>query len=133
MLVNCTRCGKMFQKLSSRKICPLCMEADEAAFEVARTYIDKHPGAEVAEVAEATGVEEALILRFLRDGRFTHWGAGRVVGCTQCGKEIPFGDKLCTSCRETLARELFPEKKRPYTSGSDARNVSFRAKHRSEE
>lgn len=135
MLSNCTRCGKVFQKISGRKICPLCQEADEAAFTVVNQYVSDHPGAEVAEVSEKTGVEEALVLRFLRDGRFAAWGSHLTGSCTQCGKNVPSGQKLCEKCRDSLARELFPEKPRPHLSGgapSDA-GSSFRAKHRFDE
>ena len=110
MLANCTRCGKVFQKIPGRKICPLCQEADEAAFSLVNQYVGDHPGAEVAEVAEKTGVEEALVLRFLRDGRFATSG-----GLT-AGMDLALAlveEDLGATAALDVARQLVMYMKRP--------------------
>ena len=65
---NCKRCNRLFQ-YNGIKYCPKCvLELDEMFIKV-RDYLYENKNANIAEVSEATGVEEKVILEFLRDGR----------------------------------------------------------------
>ena len=60
----------------SGRIFARCMDKEEDEFKVVRLY-PENPGATITETAEATGVAEQTILRFLRDGRLLSGPAGQ--------------------------------------------------------
>lgn len=105
-LRNCPQCGRIFSYLG-RNLCPRCMEKEEDEFKIVRTYIRENPGATITETAEATGVAEQTILRFLREGRLVSRGlqASSTLECERCGRKITEG-RYCTSCQQELEREV---------------------------
>lgn len=103
---NCKRCGRMFQAVSTEKLCTRCRSTDEEDFKVVREYIYDNPEANVKEVAEETDVPEEKILKYLRDGKLLLKGEGaNILDCERCGKGIPTG-RFCDECSAKLAREL---------------------------
>lgn len=103
---NCPRCGKMFRPLSGRRICPDCVKADLEEFHSVRDYLRDHPGANIFEVTEATGVPVRKIQEYIREGRLVvsesaDWG----VTCENCGAPVKTG-RLCPECTEKLAKEI---------------------------
>ena len=105
-LRNCPQCGRVFSYLG-RNLCPRCLDKEEDEFKVVRSYIRENPGATITETAEATGVAEQTILRFLRDGRLLSQGlqASITLECERCGRSITEGT-YCTSCQQELQREV---------------------------
>ncbi|MDF1507817.1 hypothetical protein PZE06_06435 [Robertmurraya sp. DFI.2.37] len=107
-LANCPKCGEIFVKNKFRDICQACWQEEEAAYEKVYQFIRKRENrmATMHQVEEGTGVEEALILKFIKTGRlklaqFPNLG----YPCDRCGKLIQKG-KLCNACTETLKKEL---------------------------
>lgn len=93
---NCKRCNRLFQ-YNGIKYCPRCvLELDEAFIKV-RDYLYKNPGANIVEVSEATGVEEKIILEFLRDGRLELKEPSPALTCERCEKPITTG-RMCKEC-----------------------------------
>ncbi|WP_249871322.1 TIGR03826 family flagellar region protein [Oceanobacillus saliphilus] len=106
-LANCTRCDTVFVK-GLRDICNNCYKKEEAAFQKVYGFlrIRKNREATLIEIVEATGVEETLITKFVKEKRlhptqFPNLG----YPCEKCGITISSG-KLCIACTEELKKEL---------------------------
>lgn len=71
---SCTGCGGLFPFLP-RGICASCIDLRERRYQQVREWLIDNPGASVLDASAATGVEEALIMTFIRDGRLEFVGA----------------------------------------------------------
>lgn len=101
---NCKRCNRIFQYRGS-KYCPNCMIELDEMFKVVRDYLYDHPEANVIQTSEATGVEEEIILEFLKQGRLELSEPSLAYVCERCGKPITTG-RYCQDCITTLDREM---------------------------
>ncbi|GAA0484877.1 membrane protein [Salinibacillus aidingensis] len=109
-LANCPNCGALFVK-GARSVCDQCYKEEEAAFEKVYSYIRKKENrrATLSEVAEATGVEERLIMKFVKERRLhTSQFPNLAYDCERCGNPIQEG-KICGNCRDELQRDLARE------------------------
>ena len=104
---NCIKCGRIFQYDGFNKKCERCRRDEEEDFKKVKEYLYDNPGATITEVSEETGVEEDLILKYLRQGRLeiSSEGGSLVLDCERCGRAIRTG-KFCDQCAEEMAREL---------------------------
>ncbi|WP_067727091.1 TIGR03826 family flagellar region protein [Oceanobacillus damuensis] len=106
-LANCTRCEAVFVK-NLRDICPNCYKKEEEAFQKVYKFlrIRKNREATLIEIVEATGVEETLITKFVKEKRLHAADFPKLAyPCENCGANIVSG-KLCISCAEELKKEL---------------------------
>lgn len=106
-LANCMNCGAVFVK-NIRNICRNCYEKEEKAFETVYHFLlpRKNRQATLIDIVDATGIEEKLIIKFIREKRLrTSDFPMLAYGCERCGKNITTG-KLCTKCQTELRREL---------------------------
>ncbi|NLB89269.1 MAG: hypothetical protein GX790_08615 [Syntrophomonadaceae bacterium] len=113
-LINCPRCGRLFAAQGAN-VCRRCQDLEDQDYMIVRRYVRDNPGATVFEVAEATGIEEDKILKFLRDGRLQSRGMTTVNYCERCNNIINEG-KYCNSCLRELnsqISEILPSKKKP--------------------
>lgn len=113
-LANCINCGAVFAK-NIRNICRNCYETEEKAFETVYHFLlqRKNRQATIIDIVDATGVEEKLIIKFMREKRLrTSDFPMLAYGCDRCGKNITTGN-LCTKCSTELRGELnkFEEEK----------------------
>ncbi|MDD3840300.1 MAG: MerR family transcriptional regulator [Clostridia bacterium] len=97
---NCKQCGKIYAYTGS-DLCPVCRKEEDDMFDKVREYIYSHPGANTLEVSEETGVEEKIILKFLREGRLELKTAGLGLDCERCGVSITTG-RYCSKCAKDL-------------------------------
>ncbi len=104
-LKNCPRCGRVFPAGSGRDICSKCLEAEDDDYGVVRRYVRDHPRSTVVEVAEETGVDEEVILQYLRDGRLMSNSFSSVINCERCGKSIR-GGRYCDSCLNVIDSQI---------------------------
>lgn len=107
-LANCAKCGRLFVKLSTRDVCESCHQEEERQFECVYAFLRKRENrtATMAQVVEATGVEEKLIIKWIRAGRlqlvhFPNLG----YPCDSCGAMIREG-RLCAKCLGQLQADL---------------------------
>lgn len=107
-LSNCPKCNAIFVKNQFKDICDACYKEEERLYETVYKFIRKRENrtATMQQVIDATGVEEELILKFIKTGRlkltqFPNLG----YPCTKCGKTIREG-KLCESCTGQLRKDL---------------------------
>ncbi len=103
-LRNCAACGKVFL-YRGKEYCPACLEDEEKDFEKVHAYLTDHPGADVGEIEEATGVEGGRILRFLKEGRLISSSPVPSLRCESCGNPIP-GGRLCCRCLNRISANI---------------------------
>ncbi|HLR74572.1 MAG TPA: TIGR03826 family flagellar region protein [Virgibacillus sp.] len=106
-LANCSRCNNVFVK-TLRDICQQCYREEEEAFETVYRFLSqrKNREATLMEIVEATGVEEELVIKFIKEKRLrTSQFPKLAYPCEKCGTHIVSG-KLCTNCSETLLQDL---------------------------
>ena len=64
----CSSCGGLFANLP-RGVCANCLDRRERDFRAVRDWLRDNRGAPIAQVSAATGVDEGIIVRFIREGR----------------------------------------------------------------
>lgn len=105
-LANCKNCNRVFVK-TMRDICPTCFEEEEKAFETVYHFLRerKNREATLMEIVEATGVEEHLIIKFIKEHRLrTSLFPNLTYPCEKCGTPINAG-RLCEKCSQGIVRE----------------------------
>lgn len=122
----CRGCKKMFQYIAGPELCPKCKQSEEEMFQKVKEYLRKHPGANMYEVNQETGVSATLIEKFLRQGRL-QVASDSPIGlmCERCGKKITTG-RYCNDCKNEISNDLNEVKKRlvdpdKYTSDAGPR------------
>ncbi|MEH7444575.1 TIGR03826 family flagellar region protein [Bacillus sp. JJ1122] len=107
-LSNCPECGEIYIKSKFRDVCEKCWREGEAAYDTVYKFMRKRENraATMLQVVEATGVPEALILKFIKNGKlqitqFPNLG----YPCDKCGKIIRTG-KLCEGCASEILEDL---------------------------
>lgn len=107
-LSNCPECGEIYVKSKFRNVCEKCWREEEAAYETVYKYMRKRENraATMLQVVETTGVPEALILKFIKNGKlqlaqFPNLG----YPCDKCGRVIRSG-RLCESCANMIRSDL---------------------------
>lgn len=107
-VVNCPNCGTLFVKMKFKDVCDACYKEEEAEFEKVYQFIrkSKNRTAYITQVVEATGVDEALIIKYIKNGRlrmskFPNLG----YPCEQCGNLIKSG-RICDDCAHVFRSEL---------------------------
>ena len=105
-IVNCKRCGRLFQRTSSRRICPECEKALEEKFVEVREYSRDNPGASMMEVSKEKDVAVEQIKQWVREERLLFTNAeSSGIECLSCGVPIATG-KYCAKCKEQMAHKL---------------------------
>ncbi|MDQ0218423.1 hypothetical protein ELQ35_03495 [Peribacillus cavernae] len=107
-LTNCPNCDALFAKTKFRDVCDACYKEEEKKFDTVYQYIRKRENrmAMISQVVEATGVDESLIIKFVKTGKLrTSQFPNLGVLCEQCGTLTREG-RLCNSCSTSLRSEL---------------------------
>ena len=105
-LKKCSNCDQLFAAAKGQRICPDCLAQEEKKFNLVKEYLWDNPGATIPEVSEATDVGEAIIEKFVREGRLVEvQGSNMKVECENCGKAISEG-KYCSECSNKLAHDI---------------------------
>ncbi|MCY7779186.1 TIGR03826 family flagellar region protein [Bacillus haynesii] len=107
-LANCPRCNALFMKSSFQTVCASCLKEEERAYETVYKFLKKQENRQstMFQIVEKTGVEEELILKFIRQKRiqisnFPNLG----YPCERCGTLIREG-RYCMSCEQDLASQM---------------------------
>ncbi len=67
-LINCKKCGKLFES-ENNILCKRCSEELDNPYTKIKNYLYYHRGANLMQIAEATGISRSLILKFMREGK----------------------------------------------------------------
>jgi flagellar operon protein (TIGR03826 family) len=106
-LMNCPKCNALFVK-SLHSVCEKCRKEEELQFDKVYTFLRKkeNRSATITEIAEGTGVNEDLIMKFVKEGRLrTAMFPNLGYPCDRCGTQIQQG-KLCLACLDNLQQGL---------------------------
>jgi len=105
-IVNCKKCGRIFQQTSSRRICPDCEKELEDKFAEVISYIRDHPNVSIMEVSREMEVSVEQLKQWVREERLIFTNAeGSGIECVMCGVPITTG-KYCNRCKEEMAHNL---------------------------
>jgi len=96
LLKNCDVCGKVFAH-PARSLCEECYRKAQARFQAVKEYLQKNPGATVAEVSEATETDVDVIYEYIREGRLSVIPRDAALKCEICGAVIQKG-RICHKC-----------------------------------
>lgn len=121
MLKNCRECNRVFAH-PSRDLCEDCYERLQKEFTAVREYLQKNPGASVAEVAKETEVDLDKIYEFIREGRLNVVPHDVQFHCEVCGEIIATG-RVCAKCRSEFRKGSYipPEPKETGNSSAGTR------------
>ena len=105
-IVKCKMCRKPFHSLGGFT-CPDCLRKIDEDFITVRDYIYDNPHCTIDKASEKTGVEKAVILHLLKEGRLTldNPDADWVLVCEACKKPITSG-RMCDQCKKDLAATM---------------------------
>ena len=102
---NCSSCGKVFIAINNSRVCPDCREKEEQWEKEIIEYVCEHPKSQIPEIVEATGVQEPIIRRMIREGRFLSSNVELFYPCEKCGSPIQKG-QYCDKCQKEMREEL---------------------------
>lgn len=105
---NCPKCSAIFLRTKFRDVCDKCFKEEEQIFEKVYQYIRKKENrkARMEQVIEDTGVDEELLIKFVRMGRLkTSQFPNLGYRCESCGSFIQEG-KFCTTCTNNMQNQL---------------------------
>src|SRR5699024_647596 len=106
-LANCIRCEAVFVK-TTRDICQDCYQQEEKDFDTVYSFLKqkKNREATLYEIVDATGVEEEVIIKFIKEKRLrTSQYTKLAYSCERCRTPI-ISEKICPTCSEELKNEL---------------------------
>ena len=102
---NCSSCGKVFVSINNSRICVDCREKEERWEKEIVEFVRDHPKSRIPEIVEATGVQEPVVRRMIREGRFISSGVDLFYPCEKCGSPIQKG-QYCDKCQKEMREEL---------------------------
>ncbi|MBU2699141.1 ribosomal protein L32 [Sporomusaceae bacterium BoRhaA] len=103
-LANCQQCGKLYME-NEFGICVDCIRLQQEDEAKVGAYLrDVVDHASVAEIHEATGVKERVIMRMIRQGRIIG-GVKVFYACETCGAPIANG-RLCEKCNQNIVSQM---------------------------
>jgi len=86
-------------------LCAECRNKEREALAAVTESLRDEPGQTVEELSENTGVEETLILKFIREGKVASDAVIGTVPCGRCGKPAEsLAMRLCPKCLSQLQR-----------------------------
>src|SRR5699024_10399032 len=103
-LKNCERCGEIFASIGDKDVCPKCGRQEEEDFQKVYRFLTnrKNSEATILEMVEATGVEEDLIIKFMKQNRPRETQNPNIdYGSESCRNKITSGKK-CKSCSKKI-------------------------------
>lgn len=104
---RCVKCDgiMVYQGVGEYK-CEDCGELAYDDYGKVRNYVEKHPGATMAQIEVAIGVSQKVTRRLLKDGRLEiSSGSQTFLRCEVCGREIRSGE-LCPECEKKIHRSF---------------------------
>lgn len=112
-VMNCKKCGRLFNYVAGMAICPVCREEGEKVFQQVKEYIRENKNASINEVAEACEVEVRQIRQWVREERLEFSPDSPVgIDCEMCGEMIRSG-RFCEQCKAGMAKEFGDAVKKP--------------------
>lgn len=103
---NCKECGRLFNYLNGKPICPACKQKLEEKFAQVKAYIRENGGATINQVAEDNDVEIKQIKQWVREERLVFSSDSPLsIECESCGAPIKSG-RFCVECMGKVTDNL---------------------------
>ena len=115
---SCSLCGgvMIFKGLGQFK-CEDCGHKEYDDYGKSRNYIEAHPGANVYQIAEATGVSRKSINNLVKEGRFEITKDSKTfLQCEVCGANIRSG-RVCPNCEASYHKRYEDDVRKSNISG----------------
>lgn len=120
---NCKECGKLFNYLGGRPLCPACRTKMEDKFQQVKAYIYDHRDADIHKVAEDNEVSVQQLRQWVREERLEFSESSQVgLACEKCGTMIRSG-RFCKACKDKLANtfgNMYQAPKEPVKKATDS-------------
>ncbi len=105
-VVNCRKCGKLFNYIAGPQTCPMCREKNEEKFQEVKKFIQQNRRASMQMVCEECDVEPGQIQAWIRQERLQFAEDSPIkVNCEKCGCMISSG-RFCDQCKNEMSRDL---------------------------
>lgn len=102
---NCVQCGRLFMYNGARKICPDCVAQEQEYERIVADFVRDNHQANVKQIVDGTGVNEKIIMRMIREGRFVASEYPISYPCESCGKMITHA-KYCRDCSKNFMDQM---------------------------
>ena len=103
---NCKGCGRLFNYMGGRPLCPNCIADLEAKFKEVKEYLRENTLCSMHELAEANEVTTGQIKQWVREERLVFAADSPLsIECESCGAPIKMG-RYCASCLNKLQSSL---------------------------
>ncbi|OOB80170.1 MAG: hypothetical protein BEN19_06325 [Epulopiscium sp. Nuni2H_MBin003] len=103
---TCRECKKLFQYVSGKRVCPVCLKKHAQWLIDVKDYIREQPTCTINKIHEDIGVPIRIIEDFIRDGSLElSAGSSISVKCTMCGSPITKG-KVCDKCNASRLNDM---------------------------
>lgn len=111
-LMNCKKCGRLFQSKDEFGLCSRCNASVDDDFIKVKDYIYDNPTSSLKDVSEGTGVDSEAILKWIHEGKIVLSSDSGIRFCQKCGASIISG-KFCNACIAKLQTTLKVEEEAP--------------------
>lgn len=116
-VINCKRCNKVFQKVTSQENCPACVRQEEEEVTLLYRRLQKSSsdgGILITELSEELEIPVEWIERYYLEGKLTTGGMFLKTICQGCSsviREIQRKGRFCVTCSEETANKAGVEVK----------------------
>lgn len=112
-VTNCKGCGRLFNALSSERLCPDCRKRLDEKFQEVKQYLEEHPNSSMNDLSQECEVSVKQLKQWVREERLT-FSENSLEGieCEQCGKMIKTG-RFCDSCKSKISNNLMSAINKP--------------------
>lgn len=123
-VANCKGCGRLFNALSSERLCPECRKRLDDKFQEVKEFLEKNPNSSIDTISKECNVSVKQLKQWVREERLTFSDDSlEGIECEQCGRMIKTG-RFCDSCKSRISNNLMSaiDKPSPTTQQDSSRN-----------
>ncbi len=115
-VINCRKCGRIFNHVSGPYICLQCKEDAEVKFQEVKEFIRENKTATIPDISDECEVEVELIHQWIREERLEFAEDSPVkISCETCGTSIRSG-RFCEKCKGDVAHSMGSSIRKPEQS-----------------
>mgnify|MGYP000175262259 CR=1 FL=1 len=100
-LINCEICGNLFNSEKGQVVCPACEMEENKELKKVSDFLAKNPLASLMDVVGKTGIQQAKLFKFIKNGAIKVTKAPAGLKCSVCGRTIKRGF-VCHECSKKI-------------------------------
>lgn len=105
-VINCRKCGKLFNYVVGPRACQACREKLEEKYKEVKEYIRANDIANIQDIVIDCDVETEQINQWIREERLEFSKNSQIkISCESCGTEIRTG-RFCSKCKSDSINRL---------------------------